>query len=225
MDTLTRRAWLGLTHLCVALALCLFLAAGTLRYWQAWLFLAVFFGASAAITVYLQRYDRALLQRRMKAGPRAERRRGQQVAQLVASLAFLAIFVAAGFEHRLRGAARPAWLAGVGDLAVLLGFGIVFLVFRENSYTSASIETATGQQVIATGPYAVVRHPMYAGALLMLLGTPAALASLWAYAAVGLIAAAIVWRLRDEEALLLRELAGYDRYRAQVRYRLVPFLW
>lgn len=225
MSDLTRQAWIGLAQLGAVLLVCLFLPAWTVRYWQAWVFLALFMGSAAAITWYLQRHDPALLQRRLAAGPGAEKERRQQVIQGVASVAFLGTLVVPGFDHRYGWSAVPLALVIAGELLVVLGFWIVLLTFRANSYTSATIEAADGQPVISTGPYAVVRHPMYAGALLMLLGTPLALASLWGLACFAVMVAVIVWRLLEEERFLVRDLPGYDAYRNRVRYRLVPSLW
>lgn len=118
-------------------------------------------------------------------------------------------------------------LAGIvaGDVLVALGLFVVFLVFRENSYTSATIEVKSEQRVVSTGPYGLVRHPMYAGALVMLLGVPPALGSLWRLIVFAPMALVIVWRLLDEERLLGKELAGYSEYRERVRHRLVPWVW
>jgi protein-S-isoprenylcysteine O-methyltransferase Ste14 len=222
---LSTRAWRGLAQLVVVLMLCLFLPAWSLRFWQAWVYLALFVGSCVAITRYLMRHDVRLLERRLAAGPRAEKESRQQVIQLVASVAFLGMFVAPGFDHRFGWSTVPLTLVLLGDLLVVSGFWIVFRTFRENSYTSATIETAEGQQVVSTGPYAVVRHPMYAGALLMLLGTPLALGSLWALAGFAAMVVVIVWRLMDEERVLSRDLPGYAAYLSRVRYRLVPFVW
>ena len=119
----------------------------------------------------------------------------------------------------------PPGAAIAGDVLVVLGFAIVFFVFRENSFTSATIEVAPHQEVISTGPYRVVRHPMYGGALVLLLGMPIALGSWWALSGVVLMMPAILWRLLAEEAFLAKSLPGYSAYRETVRYRLVPFLW
>lgn len=225
MSATNRQAWLGLVSLLLVLSLCLFVPAGSLRYREAWAYLALFGACSAAITLYLQRNDPVLLRRRAVAGPTAEAERSQRLVQAVASLAFVSIFVLAGLDHRLGWSRVPALLIAAGGALVVLGFAVVFLTFRENSYTSATIEAAKGQPVVDTGPYAVVRHPMYAGALLMLLGTPPSLGSYWALPAVLVLAAAIVARLLLEERFLSRRLPGYDAYRRAVRYRLVPFVW
>lgn len=219
------KAWLGLIQLVAAMLLCLLLPAWSLRYWQAWLYVGVFGGSAAAITIYLQRQDPELLERRVTAGPAAEKARTQQIIQTVASLAFVGILVVPGVDHRLHWSAVPTWLVILGNGLVLVGFAVVFATFRENSYASATIDTVKGQRVIATGPYAVVRHPMYAGALVLLAGTPLALGSYWGLVVLLPILVALVWRLSDEERLLTRDLPGYAAYKAQVRYRLMPGLW
>jgi protein-S-isoprenylcysteine O-methyltransferase Ste14 len=116
-------------------------------------------------------------------------------------------------------------LVFLGDVLVALGLYIVFHVFRENTFTSATIEVKDEQQVISTGPYAVIRHPMYSGAFIMLLGIPLALGSWWAFIFVFLLFAAIIWRLLEEEKFLSKNLPGYTGYRQKVRYRLIPFIW
>jgi protein-S-isoprenylcysteine O-methyltransferase Ste14 len=225
MKGLNAKAFVGLFQLIAAMCLAVFLPAWTLAWWQAWVFLGVFFIAVLAITLYLMKKDPKLLERRVRAGPIAEKRLGQKVIQGAASLAFVAIFVVAGFDRRLGWSAVPLYLALAGDLLVALGLGIVFFVFRENSFASATIELGAEQRVIATGPYSLVRHPMYIGGLVLLLGVPVALGSWWALWAVIPLAVVIVWRLRDEETLLARDLAGYAEYRSKVRHRLVPFIW
>ena len=219
------KALLGLAFLLGAIAAAVMIPAGTVAYWQAWAFLATFGASSLAITIYLAVRDPALLARRVAAGPVAEQQRSQQVIQSLASLAFLAVFVIAGLDRRYGWSHVPAAVSIAGDVVVAIGLGIVALVFRANTFTSATIAVEAEQQVVSTGPYAIVRHPMYAGAFLMLLGVPAALGSWWSAVAVVPLYAVIVWRLLDEERVLVRDLAGYAEYRAKVRHRLVPFVW
>jgi protein-S-isoprenylcysteine O-methyltransferase Ste14 len=225
MDRPTVRAWLGLAALLAILFLAIFIPAGTLAYAEGWAYVALFGACTAAITVYLQKHDPALLQRRTAAGPVAETEPLQRVVQAVASVAFVGIFVVAGLDRRFGWSGVPAPLVALGDVLVVTGFAIVFLVFRANSYTSATIEAARDQPVIDTGPYAIVRHPMYSGALLMLAGTAPALGSWRALACVAAVLAAIVVRLLHEERFLARTLPGYDAYLAKVRRRLVPGVW
>ena len=219
------RATLGLGVMMLAIALLIFLPAGTVRYWQAWAYLAVFGGSTAIITAYLVRYDRALLARRLEAGPLAEREHRQKMLSGIANLGFLALFVLSGVDRRLHWSTVSPMASLIADAVVLVGFAIVLLTFRSNSYTSATIVVAKQQPLVDQGPYGVVRHPMYAGALLMLVATPVALGSWWASLGVLLMIAAIVARLLDEERHLSAHLGGYAGYRRRVRYRLVPYVW
>jgi protein-S-isoprenylcysteine O-methyltransferase Ste14 len=225
MSSLRGRAFGGLAILFLVMASLLFMVAGTLRYWQAWLFLAVYFAASLAITLYLITKDPALLERRMSGGPLAEKEPAQRIIMLLASLGFVALLVEPALDRRFGWSDLPAYAVIGGDLLVLLGWLGIFFVFRENSFASATIESAADQRVVSTGPYAWVRHPMYATALVMLLGIPLALGSWWGVLIVIAIVPALVWRLTDEERFLLQNLPAYPEYRDRVRYRLLPFVW
>jgi protein-S-isoprenylcysteine O-methyltransferase Ste14 len=225
MQPLNLRAFIGLAILVLVMVALLFGAAGTLHYWQGWAFLACYFLASIAITLYLARRDPALLARRMRGGPWAEKERTQKVIMSIASAGFIALLVLPGLDHRFGWSRVPAAAAIVGDLLMLLGWLGIFRVFRENSFTSSTIELAADQRVISTGPYAIVRHPMYAAALLMLLGIPISLGSWWGVLVVLALLPALIWRLLDEERFLSRNLPGYIAYQGRVRYRLLPRVW
>jgi protein-S-isoprenylcysteine O-methyltransferase Ste14 len=216
---------LGFANLIFLLFITLFAPAWTFRFWQAWLYLFLFASSSAAITIYLWKRDRALLSRRVSAGPVAEKSRTQKIIQLFASLAFLAILAVPSLDRRFSWSHVPLWIVLAGDLLVVLGFYIVFRVFCVNTFTAATVEVTEQQTVVSTGPYAFVRHPMYSGALIMLLGTPLALASWWGLVAFVLMVAVIVIRLLDEEKLLLVSLPGYPEYVEKVKYRLIPSVW
>ncbi|MGD0680129.1 MAG: isoprenylcysteine carboxylmethyltransferase family protein [Polyangiaceae bacterium] len=219
------KAAAGLTNLVAVLGLLLFGSAGTLRFVEGWMLLGLFSGSSLAITLYLVRTDPALLARRTQAGPLAEKERSQKLIQGIASLFFLAMLGLPGLDHRFGWSHVPLPVALAGDGLVFVGFLVVFLVFRENTFTSSVIEVALEQRVIDSGPYAIVRHPMYAGALVLVAGIPMALGSVVGLAAFPPFAAVIVWRLLDEERFLLSRLPGYAAYRERVRYRLVPGVW
>ena len=225
MGNLFAKAMAGLLFLVTVLALALFLPAGTLAYWQAWVFLAVWTVCVVLITLYLMRFDQRLLQSRVQAGPAAEKQRAQQVIHSLASLAFIGIFVAAGLDRRNGWSHIPAWLSLLADGIVALGFYFVFLVFRENTFTSATIEVAEQQKVISTGPYRLVRHPMYAGAGLLVLFSGVALGSWVSVVFAVVLMLVIVLRLLDEEKFLQANLKGYEEYRRKVRYRLIPYIW
>lgn len=225
MNSLNVKTWLGLVFLAVVMGVLLFATAGTVRYWQGWVFLAVFFTASLLITLYLMKYDPALLQRRLAGGPTAEKGRTQRVVMLFASIGFVALLIVPALGYRLGWSQAPLAAVIAGNVLIAVGFYIVFLVFKENSFASARIEIAGDQRVISTGPYALVRHPQYAGAFLYLLGMPLALGSYWGLLVLVPMMAAVIWRLFDEEKLLASELPGYAEYRGKVRSRLIPAIF
>jgi protein-S-isoprenylcysteine O-methyltransferase Ste14 len=161
----------------------------------------------------------------MSGGPTAEKRPAQRVIMLGASLSFIALLVVPALDYRYRRSSMPVALSLVGDLLVAIGFSLIFLVYRENTFTSATIEVAPDQVVIATGPYAIVRHPMYASASLYLVGTPMALGSAWGFIPLAFMIPFLIWRLLDEERFLARNLPGYVDYQQRVRHRLIPFVW
>jgi protein-S-isoprenylcysteine O-methyltransferase Ste14 len=179
MNTLTGKALGALLFLFLAMAALLFIPAGTLDYWQGWTLLAVYFALSFAITLYLIKKDPKLLERRMSGGPFAEKQMVQRIIMSFASLGFIGLLVVPAFDRRFAWSHLPPYVALAGDVLVALGWLAIFFVIRENTYTSATIELAPDQKVISTGPYALVRHPMYAGAIVMLLGIPIALGSWW----------------------------------------------
>ena len=181
MSNLHIRALVALLLLFLMVAALMFVPPWTLDYWQAWTFLAVYFGASVAITLYLMKRDPQLLARRMSGRPAAEKRPAQRIIMLLASLGFIGLLVIPALDRRFAWSHMSPGVALAGDVLVGLGFLGVFFVFRENSFTSATIELAPDQKVISTGPYALVRHPMYAAALVMLLGIPIALGSWWGW--------------------------------------------
>jgi protein-S-isoprenylcysteine O-methyltransferase Ste14 len=225
MASLNARAWASLIVLACVMAMLLLLPAGTVRYWQAWVYLTLFVSLSSALTIDLMRRDPALLARRMKGGPSAESRPTQRIVMVAASLGFLGLLVVPALDVRHHWSVVPVWVVAVGDALFVIGFGFIGRVYRENTYTAATIQVAEGQHVISTGPYAVVRHPMYASALVYLIGTPLALGSYWGLLVLALMMPALIWRLIDEERLLGQELPGYTDYQRRVRFRLVPGVW
>jgi protein-S-isoprenylcysteine O-methyltransferase Ste14 len=222
---LLARAFAGFGFLFAVIAVVLFGAAWTLDYPRAWAVLAVFFGSAGVITVWLWFRDKALLERRVKAGPGAEADPMQNVVQALAGIVFLSLIGVPGLDRRFGWSHVPLAVSIAGDVMVALGFLIVFLTFRANSFTAGTIEIADGQHVIDTGPYAVVRHPMYAGALILLAGLPLGLGSWWGLLVAAAMIPVLVWRLTREETFLAANLAGYGDYRSRVRYRLAPIVW
>jgi protein-S-isoprenylcysteine O-methyltransferase Ste14 len=225
MSKLRTKALVALLLLFLAMAALLFIPPWTLDYWQAWTFLSVYFAASAAITLYLMKKDPQLLARRMSGGPAAEKLPAQKIIMSLTSLGFIGLLVVPALDRRFAWSHLPPAAALAGDALVGIGFLGIFLVFRENSFTSATIELAPDQKVISTGPYALVRHPMYATALVMLLGIPIALGSSWGLFVFVAFVPALLWRLFDEEKFLVKNLPGYREYQAKVRYRLIPRVW
>jgi len=223
--SLNARAWWSVIGLAVGMGALVFGPAGTIAYWRGWLYFAVVIGASAYTTLDLIRRDPALLERRLRGGPTAEREPAQRVIMAIASVSFIGSLVVPALGWRFGWSVVPAWLSLTGDLLVATGFAGILRVYRENTYTAATVQVAEGQSVISTGPYAVVRHPMYAFALLYLAGTPLALGSYVGFLPILVFVPVLVWRLVDEERLLARDLRGYDAYLQQVRYRLVPRVW
>jgi protein-S-isoprenylcysteine O-methyltransferase Ste14 len=222
---LLARALAGFIFLFVVIASVLSGFAGTFQDGRAWVMLAVFFGCAGFITVWLWFRDKALLERRVKAGPGSEPDPIQNIVQGLAGLAFLATFAVPGLDRRFGWSHVPLGVSLAGDGMIAIGFLIVFLTFRVNTFTAGTIEIAEGQRVINRGPYAIVRHPMYAGAIIMIAGISPALGSWWGLIPGTLLVPIIVWRLLREEAFLVANLAGYRDYRGRVRYRLVPFFW
>ncbi|KPL76950.1 hypothetical protein ADN00_10195 [Ornatilinea apprima] len=204
------------------LMLLFFLPAGTFQYWQAWVYMVVILGPMLLVMVYLLRNDPELLARRMQFRERAA---DQNLITRLSILPFLAAFILPGFDRRFGWSHVPVWLAVTGQLLVLSGYVINFLVFRENSYASRIVEVSEGQTVISSGPYAIVRHPMYLGVMLLYRLSPLALGSYWGMIPALMIIPFIIVRIISEEKLLVKELKGYAEYRQKVRYRLIPGIW
>ena len=223
--SLNVKAWLGLFFLALAMALLVFIAAGTLRYWQGWLFLAVFFASGVSHTLYGMKNDPALLERRLAGGPTAERSSTQRTIMLFISLGFIGLLVVPALGWRFGGGALPLAAVIAGNALITVGFFIVFLAFRENTFAAANVDIFPGQRVVSSGPYAVVRHPQYAGAFLYLLGIPLALGSWWGVIVFAAMVPVLIWRLFDEERVLTAGLPGYAEYRSRVRFRLIPGLY
>jgi protein-S-isoprenylcysteine O-methyltransferase Ste14 len=223
--SLNVKASLGLAFLALAMAVCVFIAAGTLGYWQGWLFLVVFFAVGFSHTLYGMKNDPALLERRLAGGPMAERSGPQRTIMFFVSLGFIALLVVPALGWRFGWGTLPLPAVLAGDALIVVGFYITALAFRENTFAAAKVDIFAGQRVISSGPYAVVRHPQYAGALLYLVGIPLALGSWLGLLVFAAMVPFLIWRLLDEEKLLAKELPGYADYRHRVRWRLMPGLY
>lgn len=223
--SLRKRTFAGLAQFLVALGAMLFLPAWSLRYWEGWVFWFEFSVLITLITIYFLYKDPVLIERCLKAGPLAEKEKRQKVIQWFANFFFLALIMFPGFDHHFGWSHLSLRLVVLGDTLVALGLTVIFFVFRENSYTSGVIEVGKEQTVISTGPYRLIRHPTYAGAILLILGIPVALGSCWGLLLCVPMVAVIIWRLIDEEKYLSKNLAGYIDYCAMTRYRLVPGIY
>jgi protein-S-isoprenylcysteine O-methyltransferase Ste14 len=223
--SITQQAILGLTALTFFLWLALFVPAWTLNYWQAWVFWLVFVGCISGIGVFFLKKDLNLIASRLKVGPTAEQQANQKITQAVITVFFLLLFLVPSIDHHFQWYTIPSYLSLMSDGFVVLGLFVIFLVFKANSYTSVLVEVNEGQKVVSTGPYSIVRHPMYSGALVMLLFIPLALGSFWGLLAFPPILLAIAIRLNEEEKFLAQQLPGYSEYRQKVKYRLMPYVW
>ena len=224
MNTLVKGAVSAALGL-VAFGLMLFLPAGTFHYWQAWVFLAVFAFYTWIPSVYLVRKNPAALERRMHAGPLAETRTLQQIVSTVVFICFPAMLVVSALDHRFGWSPVPTTVTVVGDILVAVGLGVAMLVVAQNGYAAANITIESGQTLVSTGLYGLVRHPMYSGSVIMMVGVPLALDSYWGLVFVIPALVALALRIRDEEEFLQQQLSGYSDYEQQVRYRLVPYVW
>lgn len=225
MSTLSKRAAAKTAGFLVLLASLTFTSAGTIHFWQGWLFWLSFSVSVIAITVYLLRHDPALVERRMRAGPRAESRSRQKIFQAINFVMFIGIVIVSGLDHRFVWSQVPAAVVVVANLLMLAALGFILLVVRENTFAASTITVERGQRVISTGPYAYVRHPMYAGALPLIYAIPIALGSCWGLLVAAISLPLLIVRMLDEERALSAELAAYDSYCSAVPYRLIPLVW
>jgi protein-S-isoprenylcysteine O-methyltransferase Ste14 len=206
----------------VVFILFFFLPAGTWNYWQAWVYIGIIFIPMLFVLVYLLKHDPELLERRMRM---RERRSEQRLIIKVSLIFFVLAYLLPGFDIRFGWSNVPLWVCIAADMLVLLGYVIVFRVFQVNSYASRVIEVNSGQKVIDTDIYALVRHPMYFGAILMYVASPLALGSYWAMIPGAMIVPVLVARILDEETALEKDLPGYVEYKQKTKYRLIPFIW
>lgn len=220
LQTVLGIAWMGAL---------LFGAAGTLAWPAAWWYLIEVGGLSLWIGLWLARHDPDLLAERLAPLMQREQSRWDRLFMGGVALVWCAWLILMGVDAmRLRWSApMPVGLTSVGSLCVFLCLFFCWFVFRANSYAApvVKVQTARGHKVIDSGPYALVRHPMYGSALLLFIGTPLLLGSWWGLAAVPILVAGIGWRAVREERQLAAQLDGYADYMTRVRYRFVPLIW
>ena len=215
----------GMLFLFFVMGVVLFVPYGSLNFELAWLYLILFFICVTGITVYLFLFDKHLLKSRLAVGPVAETRMTQKIIQSVAGLSFLAIYMLSALDYKSKCSNVPLYFSYASDVFCVLAFVLLFYVFKQNTFLSATIEVQEKQQVISTGLYGIVRHPMYTGAFILLLFTPIALGSYYGLLPVSILIAVIIYRAIDEEKELKQNLIGYKEYCQRVKYRLIPFVF
>jgi protein-S-isoprenylcysteine O-methyltransferase Ste14 len=225
MRSLKARAAVNSAKFLALLAVLLFASAGTLRFWQAWVYWGLQLAGIAATNLYMLKKDPALLERRLALDEQGEKEKVQKLVIALMRALGAATLIIAGIDRRFGWSDVPPAIVAAACAVFTAGTAVVFVVFRENSYTSSIIEVDAQQTVVTTGPYKVVRHPMYAGALLMGLATPLALGSYWTAIVLPASIALLVVRILAEERLLSEQLRGYKEYRRQTRSRLIPGVW
>jgi protein-S-isoprenylcysteine O-methyltransferase Ste14 len=215
---------LGLVGL-VVFGLLVFWPAGTFDYWRGWAFIAVFAASTMIPGIYLAATNPAALKRRMQVGPAAETRPLQKIIITFAFLSIGAMIVVSALDFRFGWSSVPAAVSVAGDVLVAVGLLIAMITTIQNGYAAANINVEAGQTVVSTGVYSVVRHPMYFGNVVLMIGIPLALGSYWGLVFVIAGSVVLVTRILDEEKVLTQQLAGYLDYAQRVHFRLVPYVW
>ena len=206
----------------IVLVLIFFLPAGSIKFWEAWVYMGILFTPMIFVLIYLLKKDPELLERRMKM---KEKEEPQKVFVKLSILVFFTAFIIPGFDYRFEWSEVPFIIIIIADLFIFIGYLLFFLVLKENTYASRIIEVGKGQKVISTGPYAIIRHPMYVAVLMMYVLSPLALGSYWAVLAVLPLPVLIIFRIKNEEKILIDKLPGYREYTQKVKYRLIPYIW
>ena len=206
----------------ILVALLIFLPAGTLAYSNGWLLMGLLFAPMLIAGFVMYFKNPAFLEKRLDA---KEKQATQKGVLAFSGLMFVAGFVVAGLDCRFGWSVMPRWVVIAAAVLFLAAYGLYAEVMRENAYLSRTIQVQEGQKVVDTGLYGIVRHPMYTATLLLFLSMPLVLGSWYALIAFAFYPAIILVRLKDEEELLTRELAGYAAYKTKVKYRLIPFVW
>jgi protein-S-isoprenylcysteine O-methyltransferase Ste14 len=209
----------------LALIAMVFIPAGTLNYWRGWGYLAAVIFASALYSIYLVKYDPALLQRRQQAGPSHEKEPAQKIIVLLIFAAFVTLIVLPPLDYRFGWSPVPWYVSVIGDALVALSFYFFYFASKVNTYAAANVRVEEGQRVIDIGVYGLVRHPMYFGALFLIVATPLALGSWWTLLLTPVFLLLLYFRIDGEERVLVRELPGYAEYQRKVKYRLIPYVW
>jgi protein-S-isoprenylcysteine O-methyltransferase Ste14 len=200
----------------------LFISAGTFFYWNAWLLIVILFIPMLILGIVLTVKNPELLRKRLNA---KEKEKEQKGVISIGGLMFISGFIVAGLDYRFTWSILPNWLVYVSAAIFILSYILYAEVLRENEYLSRTIEVQENQKVIDTGLYGIVRHPMYAVTIPLFLSMPLVLGSLFAFFIFLIYPVITVIRIKNEEAVLEKNLEGYAEYQKRVRYRLIPFIW
>lgn len=222
MKSLIRKIIIRFSLLPVLIGLLILIPAGTFSYWQAYLYLAVILIPMLFVILFFFKNDPHFLERRIRT---IEKEKQQKIIQLTFSFFFFSGYIISGFDRRFGWSDIPTNIVACADIAVLMGYLLVFFVFKQNSYASRIVEVEKNQKVITDGLYSYVRHPMYLGIIIMYIPTPIALGSYWGLIPMATVPVALVFRILNEEKVLCNELDGYKEYCQKTRYRLIPFIW
>ncbi len=222
MKALKKKIAIRFSLIPLFLGLIIFLPAGTLIFWQAYTYFAILVIPMILVIFYFLNKDPKFLERRTRA---KEKERKQNLLSIFSTVIFLTGFIITGLDHRFAWSYVPVYIVITSDIIVLLGYLIIFFVFKQNSYASRIIEVNENQKVISTGLYRIVRHPMYLGILIMFLASPIALGSYWALIPFAVLPVILILRILNEEKILSDSLEGYHEYCQKTRYRLIPFIW
>jgi len=206
----------------IVLGLIFFIPAGSINFWEAWVYMGILFIPMIFVLIYLLKNDPELLERRMKI---KEKEEPQKVFIKLSLLVFFIAFIIPGFDYSFEWSKVLFIVIIIADLFIFIGYLLFFLVLKENTYASRIIEVEKGQKVISTGPYAIIRHPMYVAVLMMYVLSPLALGSYWAVLAVLPLPVLVIFRIKSEEKILIDKLPGYREYTQKVKYRLIPYIW
>ena len=222
MKSLIKKIIIRFSLFPIVLGLFILVPAGTINYWQVYVYIAVLVVPMIFVLFYFLQNDPIFLERRTRA---KEKEKVQIIIQIVSTFILLSGFVIPGFDKRFGWSDIPIYIVIVADIVILFGYFIIFFVFKQNSYASRVVEVEKSQKVISTGLYGFVRHPMYIGVIIMFIPTPVALGSYWGLIPMVTIPLAIVFRILNEEKVLCKDLPGYKEYCQKTRYRLIPFIW
>ena len=204
------------------IALLLFIPAGTLNYWNAWLFISILFVPMLIVGIILMIKNPDLLRKRLNA---KENELEQKMVLLLGGIMFICGFVVSGLNYRFKWVILPKWIIVIATIIFLLAYILYAEVLRENTYLSRTIEIQENQKVIDSGLYGIVRHPMYSSTILLFLSMPLVLGSLYAFVIFLIYPIIIIKRIKNEEQVLEKGLAGYSEYKNKVKYRIIPFIW